>query len=58
MLRRRRVAEMLLDAGADIEARDERGLTPLAAALAEDNVKFAGFLRERGARHEAVAGTA
>ena len=57
MMRRWRIAEMMLDAGADIEARDERGLTPLEAALAADNVKFAGFLREHGARHEPVAGT-
>lgn len=56
MIRRRRIAEMLLEAGADIEARDDRGMTSLEAALAADNVKFAGFLREHGATHEKTLG--
>jgi ankyrin repeat protein len=42
--------EMLLDAGADINAADEKGLTPLMMAVAWDRFDAVSFLLSRGAR--------
>lgn len=43
------VAELILAHGADIEAVDAAGETPLLAAIRRRNVAFADFLVERGA---------
>jgi ankyrin repeat protein len=43
------MAELLLDAGARIEARDRKGLTPLNAATGNGNLAAARLLLDRGA---------
>lgn len=43
---------ILLDAGADIEARDSRGSTPLHIAVWKQNLDLVGILLERGANIE------
>ncbi|MEA3403529.1 MAG: ankyrin repeat domain-containing protein [Armatimonadota bacterium] len=42
------IATALLDAGADINARDADGATPLALALESDYAELADLLRARG----------
>ena len=45
------VAELLIEAGADLEATGEGGVTPLhAAALLNDNAAIAALLLDRGAK--------
>lgn len=41
-------AALLLKAGADVNARDKRGETPLGAALRHRREALAAFLRARG----------
>ncbi|MGB6063854.1 MAG: ankyrin repeat domain-containing protein [Desulfomonilaceae bacterium] len=48
-LGRTEIAITLLDAGANIDARDEFGTTPLVAALSGGHVNLAGLLLEKGA---------
>ncbi len=51
------VAALLGDAAADLEARNDDGLTPLGVACAAGNWRLAKFLLERGARADAEGGT-
>lgn len=51
------VAALLGDAAADLEARNQDGLTPLGVACAAGNWRLAKFLLERGARADAEGGT-
>lgn len=43
-------AELLLDAGADIDGTDANGITPLLTAISNDRIPLATKLVERGAR--------
>ncbi|KAF4446834.1 putative ankyrin repeat domain protein [Fusarium austroafricanum] len=45
-------AQLLLDYGFDIEARDESGRTPLATAVRQNAMEMAKFLLENGANME------
>ncbi|KXJ87332.1 hypothetical protein Micbo1qcDRAFT_167687, partial [Microdochium bolleyi] len=47
-------AKLLLTKGADIEARDNRGWTPLMHAVAEHSAKGVEFLIEHGAQFETL----
>ncbi len=49
-------ADALLDAGADIDARDERGRTALHAAAAQGNTDLVSFFAAQGADLTAVDG--
>lgn len=40
----------MLDAGADVSARDNDGETPLSVAVAEDQAEIVCLLREAGAK--------
>ncbi|TDK30624.1 hypothetical protein E2F49_09645 [Luteimonas terrae] len=51
------VAALLRDAAAELEARNQDGLTPLGMACAVGNWRLAKFLLERGARPEIEGGT-
>jgi ankyrin len=51
-----RVAQLLLDAGLDVNARDKRNWTPLHAASYYGRVKIAQLLLDRGAITAAVDG--
>jgi ankyrin repeat protein len=42
------VAAILLDAGADVHARDKDGRTPLQRALPAGNTEVAKYLRQKG----------
>jgi ankyrin repeat protein len=48
--KRRDIAVLLLDKGANIDARDSEGKTPLALALENRNDGAVKLLRERGAK--------
>ncbi|MCJ1358314.1 MAG: hypothetical protein MMC33_008313 [Icmadophila ericetorum] len=48
-----KAAELLLQAGADIERKDMRGRTPLAWAVVTENTKLAGLLLANGADMDA-----
>lgn len=43
-------ARQLINRGADVNAADEGGMTPLALSLERGDAKFADFLRQHGAR--------
>lgn len=44
------IASMLLDAGADVNAEQPGGFTPLDAAIQDGNTELEALLRERGAK--------
>jgi ankyrin repeat protein len=48
------MVSLLLELGADLEARTRLGMTPLALALEEDDEAIAGLLRARGAADDAA----
>jgi ankyrin repeat protein len=50
------IAALLLAAGADINARDNAGRTPLITAIVDKKVSFARFLIEKGADVNGVVG--
>jgi ankyrin repeat protein len=44
-----KVVRLMLDAGADVDARDGSGNTPLIASAADDRIKIVQLLIDRGA---------
>ncbi len=49
-----RILERLIDLGADLEAKDARGRTPLAVAMLRGDTKAMGLLQAGGAREPAM----
>ncbi|MDP6307260.1 MAG: ankyrin repeat domain-containing protein, partial [Verrucomicrobiota bacterium] len=52
------VAELLIADGADVNAKDERGGTPLDVAIQRKRTKTADLLRKHGGKHGTIHGAA
>jgi ankyrin repeat protein len=50
------IVKLLVDAGAEVDAKDRSWLTPIQVALAQENKTMSDFLLSRGAKLQAPPG--